>query len=669
MCNERAGRSGRNFNTAESTALSPFSFLIVVGHCFFPGDLKTARELDRETKTFFNFMVSAVDKGGLKCLSNVTIHIDDVNDNTPTFTQAQYSVSEYEDARVGKVLLQVTADDGDLGLNRKLSYSLLGDARGTFSIETETGMISLEKPLNRETHASYSLTVKVEDAGTSPLWSTTTVTVLVLNINDVPPEFEQSVYAANVSEKAELGTPVTRVRAISKEAGPEKISYAVLPGRDSALFKVDNQSGDVTLNGTLDFETQTRYSFTVQASDAGPPVLTTTATVNVEVTDANDNAPVFSQAAYRVRVDENSDVGKFVVQVFASDKDTGVNRLIRYSLVGGNEAGKFQIDSGSGTIQVAAPIDRETMPTFTLTARAQDQGATPLAAEVQVTVDVNDQNDNPPEFQSKSFFVSIMESSPTGTEVIRLQPHDKDTPDNGAPFSFVLLSGGDSKFKLYQSGVIKTDGALDSGHDDYVMKIRVQDNGAPPQSTDVQVRVRAEGTPTHAPNVQPLNIYLNLYDSQFNGGVIGRVKGDDQDKDPLVYSLEAPSGTPFQITPGGTVRAVSSVHSGMYHLNVSVSDGVYRVFTSVTIDVSDITEGMLRKSITLRLARMAPGTFVEKHFTKYRRFLGTLMGAPSSSVRIWSLQSSNTSLDVVFAVRKSSGVSLLVCHTYSLTYT
>lgn len=627
--------------------------LLCFRFAYFLGDLKTATELDREIKASFNFMVSASDSGGLKCFSNITIHLNDVNDNKPTFTQAQYSVSEYEDARVTKVLLQVKADDEDLGLNRKLSYSLIDDAQGTFRIERETGILSLEKPLNRETQEKYKLSVKAQDSGSPALSSTVSLVVLVLNINDVPPKFTKSVYAANVSENARVGTVVTKIQATSVEAAAEEISYTLLQGPDSSLFKMDSKSGEITLRGALDYEKDAHYTLTVQASDVGPPVLTTTATVNIEVTDANDNPPVFSQLLYRVKVDENSPADKFVVQVFASDKDSGKNKVTQYSIVSGDDAGKLKIHPTSGLIQVAAPIDREKTASFALTVRAQDQGSPPLTSEVQVIVDVGDLNDNPPEFSKTDFDVSISESALPGTSVLQLIPEDKDTPENGKPFSFVLLSGGDSKFKLYQDGLITTDGALDQSYGEYVLKIRVQDNGGPPQYSDVTVRVRAVGSATHPPKVQPLNVYLNLYNSQFNGGVVGRVKGEDRDGDLVKFSLVSPSyGVPFEITSEGTIRTIRTVVSSMYHLNVSASDGTYVVYVPVKIDVSDITDKILEHSITLRLAHLGPGTFVEKHFPKFRRFLGELMSIQAQNVHIWSLQSSNTSLDVVFAIKK-----------------
>ena len=139
----------------------------------------------------YNFMVSAEDRGGQACFSNVTILLDDVNDNSPVFTQAQYRTSVYEDARLNKVLLQVKADDADIGKNRKLSYSLLDTAGGTFSIDSETGVISLKKSLNREKLAKYTLTVQAQDKGVPAKSDTCSVVIQVLNINDVPPEFAE----------------------------------------------------------------------------------------------------------------------------------------------------------------------------------------------------------------------------------------------------------------------------------------------------------------------------------------------------------------------------------------------------------------------------------------------------------------------------------------------
>ena len=608
----------------------------------------------------FNFMVSAEDRGGQACFSNITIILDDINDNEPVFTQAEYRKSVYEDARLNTVLLQVKADDADVGRNRKISYSLLNTAGNTFSIDSESGIISLEKSLNREVQESYSLTVQARDRGVPSKSSTCSVVIQVLNINDLPPEFEETSYKANVSEDSLKGTQVTTMHAISREAGDEDITYTILQGSDSDMFQIDKVTGAVTLQGSLDYESKKSYLLTIQASDVGPPVLSATTSLKIIVTDANDHVPEFGQAFYRPKVDENSYIDKFVLQVFATDLDHGSNSDIRYSIVKGNEAGKFKIDPISGVISVAASCDYELKSEYTLTVRAQDEGKPPLSSETEVNVQINDVNDNPPEFSHTNFTVSIRENAPSGTTVIFLRPHDRDGHGNAGPFNFMRLEGDGSKFKLHRNGLITKVGPLDHRDGEHKFKFRVFDSGEPPRFTDKTVTIKVVESITHPPEVEPLAVYLKLYSSQFNGGVIGSVKGSDPDKDPLTYSIVEPGAvSPFTITPDGVISAISNVLSKIYRLNVSVTDGKYFTYADVEIDVSDITDNILEHSLTLRLADLGPGAFVERNLVKCRKYLGSLLRVPARKVHIWSLQSADSNLDVVFAIMKRHKVGLL----------
>lgn len=622
------------------------------------GRLVTVASLDREAQDMYNFMVSAVDRGGQPCFSNVTVLLEDVNDNGPVFSQSEYRSSVYEDARMNKVLMQVKANDADIGKNRKISYSLLNTAGNTFRIDSETGIITLKKALNREEHAEYTLTVQAEDAGAPSRSGTCAAVIQVLNINDVPPEFAESSYKAIVREDATIGTNITNMTAISREAGHEEISYKILQGPDADMFKIDKKTGVVTLQGSVDFETRKSYSLTIQASDVGPPVLTTTASLNVLVTDANDHTPAFGRGLYTAKVDENSALDTFVLQVFATDLDSGYNREIRYSIVNGNEAGKFKIDHMTGVISLDAHVDYEAVSKYSLTVRAQDQGSPPLSSETQVHVTISDLNDNPPEFINTNFTVSVSEKALVGTTVISLRPHDRDGHGNGGPFTFMRIEGDETKFTLQRDGLITKAGPLDHRDGEHKFKIRVFDSGEPPRYTDKTVTIRVVEGVTHPPVVEPLTVYLKLYSSQFNGFMIGSVKGSDPDGDSLEYSIVAPrAASPFTITTDGVLSAASNVPSQIYNLNVSVTDGKYFTHAPVEIVVSDITEDIMTHSLTLRLSDLGPAMFVERNLAKCRAYLASLLNVPALNVHIWSLQSSDSSLDVVFAIMKRVKVS------------
>ena len=614
--------------------------------------------LDRETRPYYNFMVSAADIGGQACFTNVTILLDDVNDNKPVFTQRRYLTSVYEDAPLKKVLLQVKAEDADIGVNRKITYSMITDAQGTFEIEAGTGMISLSKHLNRERKENYTIEVKAQDGGSPSLWSSALVEVQVLNIHDVPPEFTKDVYHCNVSENARKGKRITTVQAISRESSRDVITYKILKGPDSRLFRINSKSGIIRVIGKLDYEKIKSYTLTVMASDTGPSVLSSTTSVKVDVIDANDNRPVFSEKSYAAKVEENSVVGTFVLQVFATDLDTGSNGAIQYSIESGNGAGRFEINRVTGVISVANSIDREETSAYRLVIRAVDQGSRILMAETVARITVTDVNDNPPSLTRNNLTVSLQENSPLQSKVVHLRPHDRDGPGNGSPFTFALIFGDESKFTLHPNGLITKSGPVSLSDGVYILRILVADNGHPPQSSEITVVVKVVKSVTHPPQVKPLTIYVNLYGSNFNGGVIGRVKGGDPDGDKLAFSLVDPQRrSPLRITSEGTVSAKATLSSGITKLNVSVTDGRFTVYTSVTVIVSDITKKLQSNSVTLRLSQMSAGTFVENNFEKCKDFFAAQLSVPTSNVHIWSMQSAYDDLDVVIAMRRNKKVS------------
>lgn len=347
--------------------------------------------------------------------------------------------------------------------------------------------------------------------------------------------------------------------------------------------------------------------------------------------------------------------------MFANDLDSGLNSDIRYEIVNGNEAGRFKIDQMTGLIKVAAQIDHEEQNRYSLKVQARDEGKPPLSSEAQVEVLINDVNDNPPEFSHTNFTVSVGESEAIGAEVIFLRPHDRDGPGNAGPFTFMRLEGDESKFKLERNGLITKAGPLSHRDGDQTFKVRVFDNGDPRQFTDKTIVIQVVESLTHPPHVQPLNVYLELYSSQFNGGVIGSVHGSDPDGDSLRYAIVEPDiGSPFTMSSTGEIRATSAVLSELYKLNVSVTDGKFVSYAPVEIDVSDITDDVLGHSLTLRLSDLDPGTFVERNLVKCREYLGRLFKTPPHRVRIWSLLSVGRSVDVVFAVMKHSRVRLVL---------
>lgn len=227
-----------------------------------------------------------------------------------------YSVALPEDVEVGTLVTKVHATDKDVGINRKIKYSFVDSFNNHFKITSDSGIITLAKPLDREIRAMYNLTVKAVDQGTPQLHSLANVIVNVQDINDNPPEFANKYYFATVPEIDAIGTEVVRVLATSKDTGVNaEVYYSIIGGNEHKKFAINNVTGSIAIAEMLDYEKAKDYFLTVQAVDGGIPPLSNIATVNITVTDCNDNAPVFSQSSYGARIREDARIDDKILQV------------------------------------------------------------------------------------------------------------------------------------------------------------------------------------------------------------------------------------------------------------------------------------------------------------------------------------------------------------------
>jgi protocadherin Fat 1/2/3 len=282
------------------------------------GVLKTVGQLDRESqaKYLLTAHVQDRDKPLWECSSQLDIVISDLNDNAPRFNMPSYTAMLPEDVKIGTLVTKVHATDDDIGINRKIRYEFLDSANDHFLISPDSGIVTLAKPLDRETKAMYNLSIQAVDQGIPQLRNHTFLVVNVQDINDNPPEFTSKFYFARVPEIDAVGTEVARVLATSKDTGVNaEVYYSIIGGNEHNKFQMDTKTGVISISEQLDYERAKDYFLTIQAIDGGIPPLTNHATVNITVLDSNDNPPVFSQTSYRASVREDAKRGEKVLQV------------------------------------------------------------------------------------------------------------------------------------------------------------------------------------------------------------------------------------------------------------------------------------------------------------------------------------------------------------------
>uniref|UniRef100_A0A672SFB0 FAT atypical cadherin 1 n=1 Tax=Sinocyclocheilus grahami TaxID=75366 RepID=A0A672SFB0_SINGR len=618
------------------------------------GAVRTLVTLDREMTDVFNLTVRAMDGGNRFCQASVFITVDDVNDNAPKFTSDQHHISIFHNTQPGTYVARLEAFDADIGMNGKIRYTFEDSAGGLFTVEESSGIISLERSLDRQTKATHVLRIRATDHG-SPhrLSSLSSVVVTVLDANDHPLAFEHREYVSTLPEDVTIGTKLLNVFAASRDREmSSQTTYSITSGNEQGAFRIDSQTGDIFVMEPLDYEVSPQHYLTVKATARGKESLSDIATVTVHLLDINDNSPVFSQKIYSAVVSEDT---KLESTVLANDFDGPLNNRIRYSIENNNQTCPFIMDAVSGELRLAHQLDREKVASYMLTVLASDSGNPPKSDSAAINMTVSDVNDNPPVFSQANYSLIIQENLPSGVAVLQLNVTDNDSPQNGPPFSFRILKGEEtSPFIIDQQGVAKTTGPLRKGQ--HILQVQVSDNGRPPLKSVTSVSVLVVQTSVYPPSVHSLDVFIMILEDEYLGGTLGKVHATDQDEyDTLTFSLEPQSHSLFSVVgTDGRLLARGGLDVGHYQLNVSVSDSRFSALASVTVNVLRVTEQMLDSSVSVRFAGIAAEDFIQDHWKNLQKVVRSVAGVRRGALQLISLQSAETGdgLDVLLCFEK-----------------
>uniref|UniRef100_A0A671SA77 Protocadherin-15 n=1 Tax=Sinocyclocheilus anshuiensis TaxID=1608454 RepID=A0A671SA77_9TELE len=389
--------------------------------------LTLLRPVDHEEQPSYAFTMTASDGVQESFPVTVNITVIDANDNTPAFPNVSYSVNVYTDMQPGDTVLQLAAVDADEGPNGLVSYKILAGDQGHFTINDYTGMITVLPGVNLTVGCSYALTVRASDNGPASQRrsSITTVYIEVLPPNNQsPPRFPQLIYSLEVSEAMRTGATLLNIQATDRERDP--ITYTILRGDPNNIFEVSQTSGLLLLAKTLDREITDHYTLTVTASD-GKPDGTSTATVNIVVTDVNDNDPDFDPLLLLNLTVQEGEANAFVGQVKATDLDLGINGQVRYQLVSHRDLFRISTD---GSIFTAVPLDHEERAQYDLVVQASDGAKDPRRTTVTLSIKVLDMDDNSPAFSQPVYHVTLPENSPVGMIILNISALDPDLDAN-----------------------------------------------------------------------------------------------------------------------------------------------------------------------------------------------------------------------------------------------
>ncbi|CAH2108614.1 unnamed protein product [Euphydryas editha] len=503
------------------------------------GAIRTSGQLDRETTPSYLLNVKAATGNPASYdQTQVQITLEDVNDNAPEFGTSSVRVSVAESAAIGSVVYAARATDEDGGKNGQIAYHLVS-ATGppnTFAVNPQHGLVTLLRSLDYENLVRHTLIISAKDNGNPQLSANLTLSVDVQDVNDNAPIFEHDTYSANVLESEAVKTKILEIQAIDKDTGNNaRITYRVVSENNTneEHFKVQPTTGWVYLAKPLDRETIAKHKMTIIATDNGIPPMSATASLIVNVVDANDNDPVFSQTDYEFYVEENQKAGAFVGKISAIDADLEDNAAIKYSLFPSNTS--FIVNPSTGIITTKEILDREYKNSFSLFAEAKDQGSLPRSSRVPISIKITDVNDNSPEIiDPREDVVSVREEQQPGAEVARIKAIDRDNGVNATVLYSILNDRDLDGFGVFvidsNTGIIKTSTVLD--HEErsiYRLTVAATDGGQPPRQTVRQLKVEVLDLNDNRPTFTSSSLSFKVQEDAKIGHIVGVVVCCDSD--------------------------------------------------------------------------------------------------------------------------------------------
>ncbi|XP_001607435.2 cadherin-23 [Nasonia vitripennis] len=427
--------------------------------------------------------------------ANVIVSVQDINDNSPVFTQKDYKIAVLESDKPSKVILTVKATDVD-SANSELEikrgygvvrYSITGENANLFEIEPINGNIRIapNTTLDRERQSvlrMYAIASDMPEGGAEQRTARALVTVDVLDVNDNAPMFPQDSYTAVIPENAPTGISVVNITASDPDEGPGGVIIfdIIDEGEASGLFKINQTTGEIMSNRELTGKGRTEpYYMRIRAQDSGDPVLYSDIKLTLYIGDvvSNDGVPLFIRPTLDevAQISENSTIGSPVFQVVASDPDDPnlPNGKITFKFLEdgnfGYDASAFMINQETGLITTKNLLDRETTDSYTLILVAQDLGEPPQQATRILQVKVLDIDDHKPHFK-RSYYsppleFNVKEEVPVGTKIGTLQAIDEDIGENGM-IDYAITYGNEAGLFAVErlsnnSAVIKSTKRLD----------------------------------------------------------------------------------------------------------------------------------------------------------------------------------------------------------------
>ncbi|XP_044145454.1 protocadherin Fat 4-like isoform X1 [Bufo gargarizans] len=535
---------GIHYSISDDNKEKLFSIANGTGHIFLTKDLP-----QHSVPEYSVLTVTCTDSGTPSQSTSVKVYvvISPHDITTPVFSAKYYNpepLNNWTDPHT--YLIQVKA----FFLESTVLYSIEEkENKDYFDMDPLSGIMRTKKALKIEDFPS-NVTVKATDSHRSRIYSEAIVNVTVINSNQYAPVFSNSSEKVTVKEEESVPTFIVQVQATDKDPGRNGLLRYSLLNNYSDSFTIDATNGKVFAATSFDFETGPHeFQVFICAEDDGiPQKKQDYLTLIVQVLDINDWAPVFLPHA-SIYVEENTPVGTVIGQVAATDKDSGDNAFILYSLLDDDD--QFDIDGLLGNILVKRPLDHELKEESILTVTASNNKTEPFyQATTHLTVHILDDNDNAPQFTKKNYFAEVDVDSPVGSFVIAVAVTDRDEGSNGV-VEYSLLPDLSSTFFLFENQsdgkIITATNLLQPGKVNLTVVAR--DRGVPPLSSMATVIVNL--------------VYKKKDLPEFSTNEVSTTLREDKPEDEPVFIFSAKNAE----GKGVTYRIVAGNEGGQFYLN------------------------------------------------------------------------------------------------------
>ncbi|KAF6205675.1 hypothetical protein GE061_019848, partial [Apolygus lucorum] len=557
-----------------------------IGDGHYRGALSLKKPLDYEMTSSYSLTLRASDlstTNPLMATANVAISVKDVQDQPPVFLNAPYSATLQENTSPGFQVLQIKAKDGDLGDPRPVLLTIEGDTLNYFKLVKNT-LVTNQKPVDREhplvlqNGGVYTFTVKATELINNELpgdFTEERVTIVVTDVDDQIPEFNQPVFEINVSENIAIGTPLPGLNMVvsDRDLGENsRYSLAIKSSDRRALQWFDVEPSEaygrtpvvvrMKDNAGLDFDSGLKQvQFSVAAyvlTKEGEKLEVSSSDVVVNILDANDNSPIFSQPSYTFSVPENFPIGSQIAEIKATDNDSGDFGKVSYSLRGFG-INKFSTDPVNGNIYLTSKLDYEKQKSYSLSLEARDGGG--KVSTVSVLVVLTDVNDNPPAWESNQYQRTVREGATSFQPQFSLRALDSDN-DGRSQIRYKILTSNSDVLEVDEvTGEVRIVSPVSSSHTSrgqYEMVVRAFDDGTPPLHSDVPVFVRVGVPGNQRPVFRGVPYNVTIPETAEAGDVVVAVRATDPDgPDTAVHYKIANGADNFQINQTSGVISVA----------------------------------------------------------------------------------------------------------------